>query len=153
MTPEGKSESPEGPRQTRSVRAKRKRIDAAEDEETSGLAYWFLAGMAIVAIICVVVGSVRQGFDWKNALAACGFLLTGIAFVAIGLLELEWLERLVGFADGLVGGLYWLLWTSWSGTLSDSELLGRRGATVVWLMVGLPTFLWGCLRALRIVEF
>ena len=78
--------------------------------------------------------------------------MTGVGFVAIGLLELEWLERVIGFADGIFSGLVQWFWTSWSGSLSDSELVGRRGATVIWVVIGVPIFVWGCLMGLRIID-
>jgi preprotein translocase subunit Sss1 len=135
---------------------RRKRIDPDDEETTPGnspIALWFLAGMAIVGIVCFVIGIVRHGFDWRNAWQAGSSLTVGIGFLAIGLLELEWLEKIIGFTDGISSGLYGLFWWSWRGSLSDSELLGRRGATTIWVLVGMGTFAFGCVVALRVFEF
>ena len=78
-------------------------------------------------------------------------MVSGTAFVAVGLLELEWLERVVGFADTVFSGVTQFLWTSWSGNLSDSDLVGRRGARVIWIALGVVVFICGCLLALRII--
>jgi hypothetical protein len=123
-------------------------VDSRE-ESTGAVARWFILGLVVVAVVCLLVG-LRHGFEWKSVLAAGGCLTAGIAFVAIGLLELEWLERIVGFVDGLFSGLAWWFWSR-EGSLSDSEWLGRRGATVVWVLIGMPVFVWGCLMALRLV--
>jgi hypothetical protein len=109
-------------------------------------------GLVVVAVVCLVVGCLRHGVDGERMLAAGGCLVTGVAFLSIGLLELEWLEQTVGFVDGILSGLVQWFWVSWFGRLSDSEWVGRRGAAVIWVMVGLPTFVWGCLLALRILE-
>jgi hypothetical protein len=78
-------------------------------------------------------------------------LVAGIGFVAIGLLELEWLERVIGLVDGIWSGFVRWCWKSWYGSLSDSELVGRRGATVFWVVIGFPIFVGGCLIALRVI--
>jgi hypothetical protein len=134
--------------------ARRKRTGPDEDspsEQSGGVGQWVVAGLAVVAVGCVLAGCLRHGWDWKSVLAACASLAAGVGFVAIGLLELEWLERVIGFVDGIVSGLLWWFWTSWHGTLSDSEWFGRRGAAVFWVVIGVPVFVWGCLLALRVV--
>jgi hypothetical protein len=134
--------------------SKLKQTDFANDsssEKTGVVAQWFIIGMVAVAVVCLVVGSVRNEFDWQSTLAASGCMVMGIGFVAIGLLELEWLERIIGFTDGLFSGLTQWFWTSWSGSLSDSESVGRRGATVIWVGMGFLVFGWGCLLGLRVV--
>ena len=136
-------------------RARPQRTDPADDspsEPTGGVSQWFVLGMVLVALVCLLVGALRHGFNWVNILAAGGCLVTGIGFVAIGLLELEWLERVIGFVDGVLSGLVQWFWTSWFGNLSDSELVGRRGATVIWVVLGFPLFVGGCLMALRLIE-
>jgi hypothetical protein len=132
---------------------KRRPAEAGEDhqQDQGGGALWFIVGLAVVAAACLVVGCFRHGFGWRIVLATAACLGTGIAFVAIGLLELEWLERIIGFVDGVFAGVVQWLWTGWFGTLSDSELVGRRGATVIWVALGLPIFVWGCLMGLRLV--
>jgi hypothetical protein len=100
----------------------------------------------------VVVGATRHGLDGKSLLAAGGCLVTGIGFVAIGLLELEWLERVIGLVDGIRSGLTQWFWTSWFGSLSDSDYVGRRRARVIWVVIGFPIFIWGCLLGLRIMD-
>jgi hypothetical protein len=112
---------------------------------------WVVAGLAVLGLSCVLLGCLRHGWEWRSVLAACAALAAGVGFVAIGLLELEWLERVIGFTEGIVSGLFQWFWTSWHGSLSDSEWLGRRGAAVVWVVFGVPAFVWGCLLALRIV--
>ncbi|HEV8062662.1 MAG TPA: hypothetical protein VGP68_22470 [Gemmataceae bacterium] len=135
---------------------RRKPIDPDDDDSTSGtspVALCFLIFMVIVGIACFVIGIVRHGFDWNPAWQAGSSLTAGIGFLAIGLLELEWLEKIIGFTDGISSGLYGLFWWNWRGSLSDSELLGRRGATTIWVLVGIGTFVFGCLLGLRVFEF
>jgi len=123
----------------------------SQENQAGSAARWFVLGMIIAGLACVLAGCLRRGFEWRSVLTAAGWLVTGIGFVAIGLLELEWLERIIGFVDSLFSGLVQWLWTSWSGGLSESELVGRRGATVIWVVIGVPIFVWGCVVALRIV--
>ncbi len=134
--------------------ARRRPAESGEpaQEQGGGIAAWFLGALALIACACLVAGCVRHGFAWKSVLAAAASLAAGIGFVAIGLLELEWLERVIGFVDGIFAGLWQWCWTSWHGTLSDNELIGRRGAQVIWVVLGVPVFAWGCLMALRIVN-
>src|SRR5262249_52367400 len=124
---------------------------ASPTEPSGGGAPWFVLGMVLVALVCLFVGCLRHGSDWKRILVAGGYLVTGLGFVAIGLLELEWLERVIGFVDGIVSGLVQWFWTSWCGSLSDSELVGRRGAAMIWVVLGFPIFVWGCLKALGVI--
>jgi hypothetical protein len=140
---------------TRPRRPKRRRRDPDADsqpESSGGAAFWFVVGMIVVAVVCLIVGLARHKVDGPTLLAAVGCMVTGIGFVAIGLLELEWLEQLIGFVDGVFSGLTQWCATSWYGTLSDSESVGRRGATVIWVVIGFPVFVWGCLMGLRVVE-
>jgi hypothetical protein len=106
--------------------------------------------MAVVGLLCLIFGIVGHKFEWKPVLAATVSLLMGISFAAIGLLELEWLERVVGIFDGIGGLITQWFWTSSFGTLSESDALGRRGATVIWMIFGIPIYLYGCLLALRV---
>jgi hypothetical protein len=110
-----------------------------------------VAALVVVGAVCLAVGCARRGFEWKVVLAAAGLLAAGVSFLAIGALELEWLERLVGFIDGILGGLAQWFWTSWRGTLA--ERIGRTPATVFWVLTGSLSFLWGCLLALRVVRW
>ena len=135
---------------------RRKRIDPANNsplEATSAVALSFVAGMAVIGLVCLVVGFVQHGVAWRSASQAAACLTLGVAFVAIGLVELEWLEKIVDFAWVIYFGFTgWMWWgsSSSSGTLSDSEWLGRRGATTVWILFGIPTFVVGCLLALHV---
>jgi hypothetical protein len=135
---------------------KRKRIDPDDEDSTPGsslIALGFLAVMAIVGIACFAIGIVRHGFDWHSAWQSGSSLTAGIGFLAIGLLELEWLEKIIGFTEGISSGLYGLFWWNWQGSLSDSELVGRRGATTIWVLIGMGTFVFGCLVGLRVFSF
>jgi len=105
--------------------------------------------MAVIGLACLLTGLVRHGFEWTSFLGAFGCLATGIGFVAIGLLELEWLERIIGFLDGIISGICQYFWTTQFGTVSD--YFGRRQATVIWVTFGVPIFIWGCLVGLHIV--
>jgi len=58
----------------------------------------------------------------------------------------HWLRR------GLVFGRDTVVLVRLVGSLSDSDLLGRRGATTVWVLLGFPTFVFGCLLGLRLFE-
>src|SRR4051794_7793509 len=107
-------------------RSRRRRPDPVDGEPaqpSSGVAPWLLLGMALISLGCLLGGAYKHGFDWKITLQAGGCLAAGIAFVAIGLLELEWLERIVGFVEGIYSFLVQWWWTTWSGSLSDNELV------------------------------
>jgi hypothetical protein len=133
---------------------KRKRphpVPVEEDAGTSLPGILVLLVMTSVAVAAVAWGCHRNGLVWRNVLAAASCLSAGIAFVAIGLFELEWLERLVGFADGIVSGVMYYFWTSWFGTLSDSEFVGRTRARVIFLVFGPIVFLAGCVLALGLL--
>lgn len=136
-----------------SSKTKRKRpvsFDDAPDEQTMSIGLIFVLVLVLIAVACLVVGFVRKGMDWPTVLTSFVSLVTGIGFVAIGLLELEWLERVIGFVDGIFSGLSQYFWTTQMGSLDEN--IGRRGARVVWLMFGIPIFAWGCLLALRVFE-
>src|SRR5262245_53766133 len=125
----------------------RKRTDApdASPPEREGRAgRRFLLGMAAVGLGCLLAGCFRGGLAWWPLLEACGSRLMGIGCVAGGLLEREWLGRVSDIADGFIPGLGRLFWWQGNDSLSESTLLGRRGARVVWLLFGLPVFAWGC---------
>lgn len=134
-------------------RLTRRRRLSTDTQEPQHAGMLFIAILVILAFVCLAIGLARGGWVGSTVLAACISLLTGVCFVAIGILELEWLERIVGFIDGIVSGITQFLWTSTFGTISDSELVGRRGATVFWVMIGMPIYLWGCLLALRVFEW
>jgi hypothetical protein len=137
------------------VKPRHEATDPEDDppaEPGGGIARWFLLGMLLVGVVCVVVGLLRHGLDWRSLLTAGGCLIMGIACLAVGLLELEWLERLIYYTDLVYNGCYAWLWFSRNDAiLSDSDQLGRRGATVVWVVIGLAIFTWGCLTGLRII--
>ena len=120
------------------------------EDSSHRLAKWVLWSMTLIGVFCLFVGWFRLGLDWRGAVSATSCLAGGIGFVAIALLELEWLERIIGFLDGLFTGLVQWFWTS-DGTLSDH--LGRRHASVIWGLIGFPLFVAGCLIALRIIGF
>jgi hypothetical protein len=126
----------------------------ATGETSGGGAKWFVLLLIVIGIACLLIGCLRHGFDLKNVAAALSSLTLGIGFIAIGLLELEWLERIIGFADGIYSGLMQWFWTTWwYGSLSENELVGRRGATVLWMMIGVPVFVLGCLIGLRVIAW
>jgi hypothetical protein len=109
--------------------------------------------MVVVALACLLFGCLRHGFAWKSVLTATSCLVMGIGFVAIGLLELEWLERVIGFADGLFSGLVQWFWFSWRGSWSESEWAGRHRARGYWVAIGVLVFLGGCLSGSRVLDF
>jgi hypothetical protein len=127
---------------------------ARSAEEPSGpFARALIATMTVAGVICLAIGGVRDGLTWRSGLSATALMALGIGFVAVGLLELEWLERLIGFIgffEGPFGGPAQWFWAS-DGSLSDS--IGRRRATALWVMVGFPLFIAGCLLALRVISF
>jgi hypothetical protein len=133
------------------TKQKRPRLEASEEESSSWLGAIVLLVMVLIAAGAIAWGCHRQGVVWKSVLAATTCFVTSIAFVFIGLFELEWLERIVGFVDGVYTGLAQRFWTSWFGTLSESDFVGRRRARVYWVIVGIVAFLAGCLFALGIV--
>jgi hypothetical protein len=143
--------SPSGP-----SKVKRRVRGRSTSEESSGIVpIWVLIGMTLVGIVSLIIGCLQRGFAWYEVLTATSALATGIGFVAIGLLEIEWLERIIGFfgiffgfLGGLLSGLIQWFWSS-DGTLSDS--VGRHRAAVYWVVIGSFLFLFGCLMALRII--
>jgi hypothetical protein len=122
-------------------------------EAPSSAGFWFVMTCLATGLICLVLGGVMHKHDWPSFFTAVSFLVLGIGFLAIGLLELEWLERIIGFAEGIYTGLWQWFRTSWNGTLSDNELIGRRGATVIWVTIGFPVFVIGCFLALGWIKF
>jgi len=62
---------------------------------------------------------------------------------------LAWFEWIIGFADGIISGISGWFWTHQLGTWSEN--IGDRGASAFWLLVGIPTYICGCLMALRII--
>ncbi len=133
------------------TRRQRTRPEAAEQESSAWPGVVVLLVMVALAAGIIAWGHHRHRLDWKNVLAAVSCFLTAIAFVAIGLFELEWLERIVGFIDGIASGLSQWVWTSWFGTLSESDFVGRRRARVIWVVFGIIAFLFGCVLALGVV--
>jgi hypothetical protein len=133
------------------LRRRRRRIRRPDDSTppaSDKKARWFIVGMAVVGLICLIAGFFRREPESGALVRAVACLGTGIAFVAIGLLELEWLERIVAFVNA--GILGWM-GTMWYGSLSESELVGRSRAVFVWVGLGSLVFLCGCLIALRVI--
>jgi hypothetical protein len=140
--------------ETKPMRRRRKRAARPDDPPASNnLAKLFVAGMAGVGLACLAVGSSRHEPELGWFLRSLSYLALGVACFAVGLLELEWLERIVWFVELWGRGLFgWVIASMWEGgTLSESELVGRRRAMVLWVVAGVLVFLWGCLAALRIV--
>jgi hypothetical protein len=137
---------------TKPVRRRRRRAtDRDESSSSDKVAKFFLTGMAVVALACLGIGTSRHDPDPVWFLRSLSYLILGIAFVAIGLLELEWLERIVWIVEVLSFSIFFWIAGWWSGSLSESELVGRRRAVVLWVLAGVPVFAWGCLAALRVV--
>jgi hypothetical protein len=135
------------------MKTKRKRSRPEVGEEESSL---WPGAVVVLVIIFIAAGAIawgchRQGMVWKSILPAVSCFVAGIAFVCIGLFELEWLERIVGFVDGIYSGLMQFFWTSWFGTLSESEFVGRQRARVYWAVFGVIAVIVGCLFALGIL--
>jgi hypothetical protein len=107
--------------------------------------------MLLIAAGTIAWGCHRQGVVWRSILSAGGCFLAAIAAVAIGLFELEWLERIVGLVDDIFTGVTMWFRTSWFGTLSESEFVGERRARVYWVVIGVVTFLVGCVLAVGIL--
>jgi hypothetical protein len=124
------------------------RRDPSGEGESGASAPVLILGMVLAGATCLAIGGVRYGLGWRSALSAASCLAAGIGFVAVGLMEIEWLEKVIGFVDGLFSGLAQWFWAS-DGTLSDT--IGRHRATVVWVVIGFPCFIVGCLMALRII--
>ena len=125
--------------------------DQATDEEASNvIPMVLLIGMSLVGAVCLSVGSLRGGLRWSELLSAAGCIALGIGFVAIGLFELEWLEQIIGIFGGCYTFFIQWIWAS-EGSLSDA--IGRRRAARVWVAIGFPTFIWGCLMGLSLVSF
>ncbi|MFO0814969.1 MAG: hypothetical protein U0796_17240 [Gemmatales bacterium] len=124
-----------------------------EDSESSGawsFGQWFVLIISLVALLCIVTGLMRNGFPGWSFLTIVACMLSGIGFVAIGIAaDFAWLEWVIGFADGIISGISGWFWTSQLGTLSEN--IGERGASVLWLLIGIPTYIAGCLMALGII--
>jgi hypothetical protein len=134
--------------------SKKTRRRQSRREEDSDPINWIggliLLGMTLIAVLAVGWGCSRHGLVWRSVLGASVCLAAGVSSVAIGLFELEWLERIVGFVDAFfVLCTSWIL-LPWFGSLSDSELVGRQRARVIWGVTGAIVFSVGCLLALRI---
>jgi hypothetical protein len=141
-------------RSSKSGKPKRSNRNVGEADENRGtIAKLFLIAMAGAAFIAVLVGQLWHGFDWSSLLHATWILALAIAFMTIALLEIEWLERIVCLVEGGYWSIYAWVWYGSPATLSDSDLLGRRGARTVWMLFAVGTFAFGCLVALRMFEF
>jgi hypothetical protein len=124
--------------------AKCKRAEDADDSQSkggNGAAPWFLLGMVVVGLVCLFIGLLHDGLDWKNLLPASACMVTGIGLIAFGVLELEWLERMLAFV--FVGYIFWDA-VNWFWT--------RRRALLIWGAIGVGLFAWGCLLSLRVVD-
>jgi hypothetical protein len=110
----------------------------------SAITLALLFSMSLVGVVCLSAGCLRRGFSWYEVLCAASCVALGIGFVAIGLLEIDWLEQIIGIFGGCYVFFIQWMWAS-DGSLSDS--IGRRRAAVVWVVIGFPTFIWGCLMA------
>jgi hypothetical protein len=133
------------------TKTKRPRPEPAEEDSGFLLGTVVLSAMLLLAAGAIGWGCHRHGLVWRNVFAATSCFVTAAAFAFIGLFELEWLERIVGFVDGIVTGVTQLLWTSWFGTLSESEFVGRHRARVYWVVFGIIAFVVGCFLALGIL--
>lgn len=136
------------------TKVKRRKVKRTYDEDEAPSSFSFalcmVLTMIVIGIVCIMVGLVRHGFPGWSFLATLGCIISGIGFVVIGTLpEYAWIEWIIGFADGLISGLSSWFWTRHLGTLSDN--VGERGASVLWVIIGFPTFIVGCLMALRII--
>jgi hypothetical protein len=113
------------------IRRRRKRAARPCDPPTSDkVAKLFVAGMAGVGLACLAIGSFRHEPELGWFLRALCSLILGISFVSIGLLELEWLERIVWIVELAWLSTFWWIVGRWSGSLFESELVGRRRAVV-----------------------
>ena len=78
-------------------KAKRRSLGRISGEgSSSAIPPALLVGMSLVGVVCLSIGCLRRGFSWYDVLSATGCMALGIGFVAIGLLEIEWLERIIG---------------------------------------------------------
>ncbi len=119
------------------------------EESPGAIPCLVLVGISLVGVVCLAIGGLRRGLAFHEILAVAGCIATGIGFIAAGLFEIEWLEKVVDFlSDFLVAGLARWFWGT-DGTLS--ETIGRRRAAVVWMAIGFPVFTLGCLMACRIL--
>jgi hypothetical protein len=124
--------------------------DENDSDSPSRLGVWFVIVLSLIGIGCLLAGSLGQ-VDGRRMIAAIACVFLGLMNVAIGVLDLEWLEqalnRLGIAAEILSGSLRWL-WQDPSQTVSDSPILGRRGARVLWTLMGLVLLTAGCVIAL-----
>ncbi len=129
---------------------KRRPIDDEDESSSWSFGQWLLLGLIVVALVCIVIGFVRHGAPGWSMLGIVACLVSGIGFIAIGIVaEFAWLEWIIGFADGIISGISGWFWTQLLGTWSEN--IGERGASVLWLLVGIPTYITGCLMALGII--
>jgi len=129
---------------------KHRPIDDQEESSSWSFGQWLMLGLIVVALLCIVIGLLRHGAPGWSMLGIVACLVSGIGFIAIGIVaEFAWLEWIIGFADGIISGISGWFWTQHLGTLSEN--IGERGASVIWLLVGIPTYITGCLMALGII--
>jgi hypothetical protein len=153
MTPDHSSSRSAAMPEPGTKRIKRVKLRPINHDDTSSswsFGQWLVLLMIVVAVLCMVIGIILHGFPGWPMLAIVGCLVSGIGFVAIGIVaEFAWIEWIIGFADGIISGISGWFWTEHLGTWSEN--IGERGASVLWLLFGIPTFICGCLMALRII--
>ena len=138
------------PGKKRTKRVKLRPIDHDDESSSWSFGQWLVLSMIVVAVLCVAVGIALHGFPGWPMLAIVSCLVSGIGFVAIGIVaEFAWIEWIIGFADGIISGISGWFWTHHLGTWSEN--IGDRGASVLWLLVGIHIYICGCLMALRII--
>lgn len=110
-----------------------------------GVARWVVLAMAVLTLVCPAAGYLRGGQGWLAPVAGGALLLVGTACVAVGLLELEWLERLFNLVDSVYTAVTGGFWKPWTDSLADSPVVSRKWAAVIWTIAGLALFACGCL--------
>jgi hypothetical protein len=124
--------------------------DEIDSDAPTRLGVWFLIVLSLIGIGCLLAGSFGQ-VDGRRMIAAIACVFLGLMNVAIGVLNLEWLEQALnrlGIAAEILSGSWRWLWQDPSQTASDSPFLGRRGARVLWTLMGLVLLTAGCVIAL-----
>jgi hypothetical protein len=133
---------------------RREQIEA--DDEARGLRMQTIALGLFIGMNCAAAVGVYWG--WKAGLSgwplvSAGLVLfAGAIMVLIGLLELEWLERVFYLVDFIfLDPWMWLgsTWFGW-GNLADNEWIGRRGAQTIFVCGGIIVYAFGWLRVLGV---
>jgi hypothetical protein len=126
--------------------AERTAADEARAKRMQTIAIVLFIGMNVAGAIGVYWGW-RSGLHGWDLVKPCFVFLSASVMIVVGLLEMEWLERVLFIVEFIcLDSWMWLgaAWFGW-GNLADNEWIGRRGAQTIWVFGGIVVYAVGWL--------